>query len=430
MGRTAGADGAGVFPLKQVETMQKIEGGVTAVEGFTASGMFGGIKKNGHPDMALIFSETPCTVAAVFTKNRFPAAPLLLDKRHLRKRQGQAVIANSGNANAFTGRRGLSDAEAMARTTAEALGIARHSVFVASTGVIGEFLPIEKVKASIPRLVSHLARDGGRTAAEAIMTTDTFPKEIGLIGKVGRSEIKIGGMAKGSGMIHPNMATMLAFLTTDVAIHPVLLQEGLRVVTEQTFNCITVDGETSTNDMVLCLANGSRGGMISEKGAAYHQFLSLLHTACLSLAKMIVQDGEGATKMITIQVTGAKDDHSAYRIAKMIACSNLVKTAFFGQDANWGRIVAAIGNAGAPVDPTKLDLSFVNPNEGADRHGRVILLRHGMHQGEKAETGVTALLKKREIGLMVHLCSGKGKATVWTSDLSLDYVKINAAYRT
>ncbi len=414
--------------------MQKIEGGVTSVEGFTASGMFGGIKRNGYPDMALIFSETPCTVAAVFTKNRFPAAPLLLDKRHIRKRQGQAIIANSGNANAFTGHRGLCDAEAMAQTTAEALGIARYAVFVASTGVIGEFLPIEKVKASIPHLVSHLTRDGGHAAAEAIMTTDTFPKEVGFIGNVGRGEIKIGGMAKGSGMIHPNMATMLAFLTTDVAIHPALLQEGLRVVTDQTFNRITVDGETSTNDMVLCLANGSRvgqaGGMISGKGAAYRQFLSLLHAACLSLAKMIVQDGEGATKMIEIEVAGAKDDRAAHRIAEMIACSNLVKTAFFGQDANWGRIVAAIGNAGVPVDPTKLDISFAHPNEGADAHRQVDLLRRGTHQGKKAESAVEALLKKRDIRLMVTLHSGKGRAVVWTSDLSLDYVKINAAYRT
>lgn len=399
--------------------MEQIEGGITAVEGFMAAGTFAGIKRVEKPDLALIFSETVCNVAGVFTKNRFPAAPLLLDRKHLRKKKGQVIIANSGNANAFTGARGERDAEAMAEAAARALNVPVESVYVASTGVIGEFLPIEKITGAVPRLASQLSGSGGRRAAEAIMTTDTFPKEIALVGKVGREEVRVGGIAKGSGMIHPNMATMLAFLATDAAIEPRLLQEALRNAVDHSFNCITVDGDTSTNDMVLCFANGRRGKEIRSKGAAYNRFAALLEGACLSLAKMIVRDGEGATKLIEIKITGARSDAAARKVAESIARSSLVKTAFFGQDANWGRIVAAIGNAGVPVQPERIDLSF----------GPVALLRKGAYQGKDAESRVAALLKQREIGLTIDLHSGKGCATFWTSDLSLDYVKINAAYR-
>ncbi len=418
--------------------MKTVEGGVTSVKGFTASGIYGGIKKNGHPDLALLFSETPCTVAGVFTKNRFKAPPLRLCQKHLQGGLGQAVIVNSGNANAFTGKRGLQDAEAMGVATAAALSIPGRSVFVASTGVIGEFLPIERVKASIPELVSHLSRTGGAMAAEAIMTTDTFLKEVAVVGRIGRHSVRVGGMAKGSGMIHPNMATMLGFLTTDISISSRLLQESLREAVDGTFNCITVDGETSTNDMVLCFANGRSNEVISKKGAELNQFISFLRFVCLSLAKMIVQDGEGATKMIRLDVIGAKDDRVATRVAKMIACSSLVKTAFFGEDANWGRIVAAIGNANVPVDPDKIDLIFFGDSvaqDAGDKKARdprdgIALLRLGAHQGREAELKISALLKRREIHLLIDLHSGKGKTTVWTSDLSLDYVKINAAYRT
>lgn len=399
--------------------MERIEGGITAVEGFSAAGTFAGVKKVEKADLALIFSETVCNVAGVFTKNRFPAPPLLLDRKHLRKRKGQAILANSGNANAFTGERGYRDAEAMAAAAARALSVPVESVYVASTGVIGEFLPIEKITGAVPRLVSQLSHGGGRAAAEAIMTTDTFSKEIALAGEVGRQEVKIGGIAKGSGMIHPNMATMLAFLATDAAIQPHLLQEALRQAADRSFNRITVDGDTSTNDMVLCFANGRRGREIRSKGRAYNQFVSLLEGACLSLAKMIVRDGEGATKLVEITVTGARSDSAARRIAESIARSNLVKTAFFGQDANWGRIVAAIGNAGVPVEPERINLSF----------GPVALLRKGVYQGKEAEAKVADLLKQREVELGVHLHSGKGHAAFWTSDLSFDYVKINAAYR-
>ncbi|MFQ5950221.1 MAG: bifunctional glutamate N-acetyltransferase/amino-acid acetyltransferase ArgJ, partial [Nitrospiria bacterium] len=378
------------------------------------------IKKNGRPDLALIYSEIPCTVAAVFTRNRFQAPPLLLDKRHLRGRQGQAIIANSGNANAFTGERGFQDAEAMAETTARRLGIPTRSVYVASTGVISEFLPTKKILRAIPRLASSLSDKGSGAAAEAIMTTDTFPKEFALTGKVGQDNIRVGGIAKGSGMIHPNMATMLAFLATDAKIDSDLLQEGLRQAVDRSFHRITVDGETSTNDMVLLFANGTKGERIRSKGQAFGQFIAVLEAACLSLAKMIVKDGEGATKFIEIDVVGAPSNQAARRIAMTIARSSLVKTAFFGEDANWGRIVAAIGNAGVAVYPDRIDLAF----------GRTPLVRGGTYLGKAAEAKIAAILKKREIRLTLSLNSGKGASTVWTSDLSLEYVKINALYRT
>jgi len=398
---------------------QEIKGGVTAVKGFTASGLFAGIKKNKQLDMALIVSDRPCIVAALFTKNRFPAAPILLTQRHFRKGICQAIIANSGNANAFTGCRGDEDAATMANGVAEQLGIPPGYVCVASTGVIGEPLPIHKIAEAIPLLIPRLSETGGTEAAQAIMTTDTFHKEVAYTDGKGRSEIRVGGMAKGSGMIHPNMATMLAFLTTNVAITVPLLKEGLKLAADQSFNRISVDGETSTNDLVVCMANGS-GPKISSKGIAYQRFVALLTAASCSLAKMIVQDGEGATKQIQVTVEGAPHDKAAHRVAEKVACSPLVKTAFFAEDANWGRIVAAIGNAGVAVSPEKLDLSF----------DAVVLVKAGEYQGEAVALKVATVLKQREIRLTIHLHSGVGRATVWTSDLSYDYVKINAAYRT
>src|SRR5581483_3009622 len=268
------------------------------------------------------------------------------------------------------------DAEVMAEATAQALGIPKKMVYVASTGVIGEFLPIDNIKKTIPKLALQVSREVGRAAAEAIMTTDTFSKEAAFAGAVGKGEVRIGGMAKGSGMIHPNMATMLGFLATDVLISPPLLQEALRAAVDRSFNRITVDGYTSTNDMVLCLANGRSGRPINAKGKAYREFVLLLEAAALSLAKQIVKDGEGATKLIQIGVTGAPDDRSAHQVAETIACSSLVKTAFYGEDANWGRIVAAVGNAGIPVDPKKIDLAF----------GAIPLLLNGAYQGKAAES--------------------------------------------
>lgn len=399
------------------------EVGVTSVAGFKAAGMAAGIKKNGRPDLALLVSDVPCTAAALLTRNRFPAPPVLLTKRHLRGGSAQAVVINSGNANAFTGEAGLRDAEAMAAATATALSLPTRQVLVASTGVIGEPLPITRITTAIPTLAGQITTDGGGDAATAIMTTDTYRKEATFTGPVGKGEVRIGGMAKGSGMIHPNMATMLAFLTTDVSISPALLRTALRDAVDASFHAITVDGETSTNDMVLCMANGKSGVAVRDTGKAYRQFLTLLRAACWSLAQKIVGDGEGATKQIQIDVTGAKDDRSARKVAMAIAQSPLVKTAFFGEDANWGRIVCAIGNAGVLVDPKKIGLTFGQGTE-------VPLIRNGVHLGREAETAVASLLKEKEIVLAVSLGRGQGKSRVLTCDLSLDYVKINAAYRT
>ncbi|HIE66119.1 MAG: bifunctional glutamate N-acetyltransferase/amino-acid acetyltransferase ArgJ [Nitrospira sp.] len=405
---------------KQESPPRRLKGGLTAVRGFTAAGLSAGIKKNGRTDLALIVSKTDCSVAGVFTRNCFPAPPLLLDKKHLRNRRGRAIVINSGNANAFTGKRGYQDAEAMAEATAQTLGIPSEWVYVASTGVIGEFLPVKRILQGIPRLALSLSDQGSKAAAEAILTTDTFPKEIAFSAKVGGQTIRVGGIAKGSGMIHPNMATMLAFLTTDVRINPDLLQEALHQAVEHSFHRITVDGDTSTNDMVLLFANETKGEKIRSKGRAFRQFVSLLETTSLALAKMIVRDGEGATKLIEIQVLGARSNPAAHQIAMTIARSSLVKTAFYGEDANWGRIVAAIGNAGIPIRPEKIDLSF----------GRTPLVKKGIYLGESAESKISNDLKKREICLTVSLNSGKGNASVWTADLSLDYIKINALYRT
>lgn len=401
-------------------------GGVTAVKGFTAAGISAGIKKNGRPDLALIFSQMPCAVAAVFTKNNCPASSIVFNKIRLRGKQAQAIICNSGNANAATGARGMEHTKTMAQLTASALGISEKLVFVASTGVIGEPLPIEKIKNAIPILTASLSENGatchagGHSASLAIITTDTFTKEIALSSQVGSKQVCVGGMAKGSGMIHPNMATMLAFLTTDALIAPNLLQQALREASDRTFNCATVDGETSTNDLVILLANGRAGGSpILKIGVPYQQFVTLLEAACLALAKMIIKDGEGATKFIEVRVLGAKNNKSAREIAFSIAKSTLVKTAFFGQDANWGRIVAAIGNTREKIDLAKLDIIF----------GKTRLLRGGVYQGKEAESHVAAYLKNKELCLTVNLHKGYGSSTVFTSDLSYDYVKINAAYR-
>lgn len=400
-------------------SIHEIEGGITAVDGITASGITAGIKKNNRSDLALIVARHPCAAAGVFTKNRCPASSILFDKFLLRSRQGQAIIANSGNANAATGLQGMNNTKTMARATAESLGLPVSLVYVASTGVIGEFLPIKRIENAIPDLVNSLSKSNHRLAAEAIMTTDRFAKEIALSGPVGGSQVRVGGMAKGSGMIHPNMATMLSFLTTDVSIDPDLLQESLHEAVDRTFHCITVDGETSTNDMALLFATGQMKNPIRKKGKAYQQFVALLEAACKKLAQDIVKDGEGATKFIEIQVIGAFSDRAARQIAASIARSSLVKTAFFGEDANWGRIIAAIGNAGVKIKMEKLDLMF----------GKTPLLIGGVYQGKKAEASASKTLQKKEIALCIDLHQGVGSATVWTSDLTIDYIKINASYR-
>jgi len=398
---------------------QLLQGGLTAVPGFFAAGLSSGIKKGGLADLALIYADTPCRVAGLFTQNQFCAAPLQLNKRHLEKGLGRAIVVNSGNANAFTGAQGMRDAEAMARAAAQSLGLPVDAVYVASTGVIGERLPLRRILEAVPKLCAALSDSGSAAAAKAIMTTDTFQKETAWEASVGAQRIRVGGIAKGSGMIHPNMATMLAFLATDVAMETALLQDALREAVNYSFNCVTIDGDTSTSDMALLFANGKKGHLIRTKDLRYRQFVALLKAACLALAKMLVRDGEGATKLIAIEVSGAKDRAAAQKIASSIARSLLVKTAFFGEDANWGRIVAAIGNAQVPVLEKEVDLSF----------GPTQLLRGGAYLGRDAEASVSYYLKRGEIELHVGLRSGEGSATVWTSDLSFDYVKINASYR-
>ncbi len=400
--------------------MKIVRGGITSAKGFIATGVSCGIKKDSKLDLALIFSEKVSAAAGLFTTNRFIAPPLILTKKNLRKGTGQAVIVNSGNANAATGRRGYEDALEMGALTAKELGIDSSLVSVASTGVIGEPLPMEKIRSGIPLIVNGLKKNGGKDAARAIMTTDIFFKETAVKGTVGGREVTVGGIAKGSGMIHPKMATMLAFIATDATIGGGLLKKSLRKASDLSFNMITVDGETSTNDMVLCLANGMSGAReIREGSRELKEFQALLEYVCVSLAKMIVRDGEGATKFVTITVDNARNFKDAKKVAMSVGRSLLVKTAFFGEDANWGRFMAAIGYSGVKVDEGEVDIYY----DG------VKIVDSGTGTGSKADLMAARVLKKREFSVRIDLKAGKEKATVWTTDLSYDYVRINASYR-
>ena len=400
--------------------MNYVEGGITAVPGIFAAGISAGIKKTAVPDLALIVSEREATVAGVLTRNKVVAAPVLLARQRLRRGTARAILANSGNANACTGRRGLADAHEMAALVAGLLGCPANHVFVGSTGVIGQPLPMERIRAAIPRLVSQLSRQGGQEAARAIMTTDTTIKTAAATARIAGRQVTLGGIAKGSGMIHPDMATMLAYLVTDVHISRAMLQRALRLATEQSFNRIPLDGDTSTNDMVLCLANGLAGNRpFAGAGSDAARFQDLLTTVCRDLARMIARDGEGATKFVELCVTGARTEADALRIANTVATSSLVKTAWFGQDSNWGRIMAAIGRAGVSIIENRIAISY----------GDIPVVRRGIGLGEAAEVQANAVLKQRDFTLTVHLGQGRAAATVWTSDLTLDYVKINASYR-
>jgi len=400
--------------------MKTVKDGITAVPGFLASGIHSGIKKNKAPDLALIFSKIPCTAAGLFTTNRVAAAPVYLTQEHIRSGRLQAIIANSGNANACTGSQGDAAAREMADRLARHLGIASELVAVASTGVIGEPLPLEAIRTGLPRLVKALSPKGNRNAARAIMTTDTKSKEAAVRVKIGNRTVTIGGIAKGSGMIHPNMATMLAFLTTDLSVDSALLRQMLTSAVNRSFNMITVDGDTSTNDMVVCLANGQAGNSdLHHSKNARMKFQDALDTVCLQLAQMIVRDGEGATKMIEIRVKGAVDMEGAKIIAMRVANSNLVKTAFFGADANWGRIMAAIGNAGIELNPDQIDI-FIDRNS---------LVKKGIGLGKAAERKVTRTLKHPFFVLTIELHAGTAAATIWTCDLTDDYIRINTTYR-
>jgi glutamate N-acetyltransferase/amino-acid N-acetyltransferase len=405
--------------------MQWIDGGnVTSVPGFRAAGVVCGLKTTGALDLALVTSQAPCAAAGVFTTNRVKAAPVVYDQQVLARNPGaiRAVVANSGCANACTGRQGQYAAADMARLVADRLGCGPESVLVMSTGVIGQPLDMAKVAAGVPAAVDRLSADGGPDAARAIMTTDTRPKTAALRLPLGGRTVTVAGMAKGAGMIHPNLATMLCLITTDAAVTPPALDAALRRAVEQSFHRITVDGDTSTNDTVLLLANGLAGNQppLETTGPDFDAFCQALTAVAVDLARQIVRDGEGATRFVTVQVRGAASDADAWQAAMAVARSNLVKTALFGMDPNWGRVLAAVGySAARTVDPDRLALWF----------GDLALVRDGQPLPAD-ETRTRAILEQPEVVITVDLGLGDGAATVWTCDLSYDYVRINAAYRT
>ena len=403
--------------------MKMINGGVCAAKGFTAAGVHCGIRKNKTKrDIALIYSETKAAAACVYTTNLVKGAPLAVTKRHLADGWAQAIICNSGNANTCnTGGEAL--AEETCDLLAEEMGLKASDVVVASTGVIGLPMSIEPFKVGIPLLHKALGNHSAE-AAEGIMTTDTRLKEVAVSFEIGGKECKIGGIAKGSGMIHPNMATMLVFITTDCAIAPALLQKALSGDIADTFNMVSVDGDTSTNDMVCVLANGMAGNdLIDEENDDFKAFMKALNTVTVYLCRRIAGDGEGATKLLECKVDGAKDLPTAKTVAKSVICSSLTKAAMFGADANWGRVLCAIGYSGAAVDVTKIDVSF------ASRAGQVDVCRNG--EGiEFSEEIAKTVLSENEIEILVHLNDGAAKSTAWGCDLTYDYVKINGDYRT
>ena len=399
---------------------QTVAGGVTAPVGFRAAGIACGIKPAGKPDLALLVSDAPASAAGVFTTNVAQAAPIVISRRHLDASGGRAraVIVNSGCANACTGPEGLEHAVQMARETGRALGCAGEEVLVASTGVIGVKLPMPKVLTGIPQAARALSLDGGADAARAIMTTDPFPKEAAAEAMVRQRTFRVGGMAKGSGMIEPMMATMLGFLTTDAQVHPALLQRALKAAVDVTFNAISVDGECSTNDCVFVMANGASGVALTDED--FPALVSALQHVCEPLAIGIVRGGEGATKLITIRVTGARTPEDARATARAIANSPLVKTAVHGGDPNWGRLVAVAGRA---TDTLVLDRARV-------RIGPVELFSDGVPHDERAPDAAE-YLRGKDISLDVDLgTGGSGEARMWSCDLTAEYVRINADYRT
>lgn len=397
------------------------EEGTTKVKGFKFAARSAGIKKSGRPDLALIYSETPARCAGVFTTNQVQAAPLVVTAPRIKQGRCQAVLVNSGNANACTGEQGLRDALRCGELAAHSLGIGEDLTAVSSTGVIGAPLPMDKLERHVPLLAADLQARGADRVAEAIMTTDSFPKLASAAGRAGGTPYAILGVAKGAGMIHPDMATMLAFVLTDAAIEGPFLQQALRSAVDRSFNAITVDGDTSTNDMVLLLANGLAQNLEIRPGTEEAaEFDRLLGGVLLDLAKMIVRDGEGATKLVEIRVRGAVDDDQARQAARSVATSSLVKTAFFGEDANWGRIIAAVGYSPARVEPERVDIFFDD----------VPVVRSGLGTGRDLEERAGEVLKKPEFTVLIDLNLGDGEASYYTSDLTYEYVKINAAYRT
>lgn len=394
-------------------------GGVTAPAGFLASGVRCGLK-NGKRDLALLYSEKPASVAGVFTQNKVKAAPVVLTRERVKGGRARAVVINSGNANACTGARGMEDARRMTAEVSKLLDIPEDGVLVSSTGVIGQPLPMDKIIPGIGRAVAELSSGGGRDAAEAIMTTDTVTKEAAVSLELGGISVTVGGMAKGSGMIHPNMATMLAFITTDAAVSPGALHPALRYAVDRSFNMITVDGDTSTNDMVLVMANGAAGGReINEGDKEFPVFREALLQVCTRLAVMIARDGEGATKLLEVKVINAPTEKDARLAARAVAASSLVKSAVFGEDANWGRILCAIGYSGADFDPGKIDI-FIGDEQVARDGGAL----------DFSEEKAAEILSAGHVTVLVDMKAGQYGATAWGCDLTYDYVKINASYRT
>ena len=404
--------------------MKTVSGGVCAAKGFTANGLHCGVRKNHYKkDLAMIFSEVKANAAAVYTTNLVKGAPLIVTKRHLSDGKAQAVICNSGNANTCNAD-GIEIAEKMSGLAARELGLSPDDIVVASTGVIGQKLDIAPIAAAVPALAAGLSAGGSTAACEAIMTTDTELKQLAVEFELGGKTCRIGGIAKGSGMIHPNMATMLVFLTTDVAISSEMLQKALSSDVKKSFNMLSIDGDTSTNDMVTVLANGMAGNEeICCDNEDFAVFMKALNTVTVQLCRMIVGDGEGATKLLECSVSGAKDEENAKTVAKSVVCSSLLKAAMFGADANWGRVLCAIGYSGAEVDVSKVEVSFKSVK------GEICVCKNGAGIDFSEEKAKEILLEK-EIDILIGLGDGDACATAWGCDLTYDYVKINGDYRT
>ena len=406
--------------------MKKIEGGVTAAKGFAAASAAAQIKYKGRDDMALVYSALPCAAAGTFTTNVVKAAPVIWDRDLIRSGAAiRAVVVNSGIANACTGQEGLDYCRRTAQAAASALRIPEDSVLVGSTGVIGMQLPMDRIEKGVALLAEAKAetKEAGTLAARAIMTTDTVKKEVAYTEEIGGTLITIGGMAKGSGMIHPNMCTMLSYMTTDLAIDPALLQEAVSAAVDETFNMISVDGDTSTNDTFIVLANGAAGGpVLKEKGEDYDRFRAVLLTACRDLAMEMAADGEGATKLIESVVLGADSRDHARTLAKSVITSSLTKAAVYGADANWGRVLCALGYSGVTFDPDRVDLYF----EG---QGRKMLIFTGGSAADYSEEEAALILKGDKVRIISDMHMGTYTATAWGCDLTHDYVSINADYR-
>lgn len=401
--------------------MKKIDGWVTAPQGFLAAGVKAGIKASGNHDVAVIYSTVPASTGAVFTQNKMCAAPVLLSREVAQESVAQAIIVNSGCANACTGEQGLLDAREMQAFAADLLGIEPQNVYVCSTGVIGHFLPMDKIKNGLADAVDVMDENEGESCAMAIQTTDTFIKRAAYEFEVGGKTARIAGIAKGAGMIHPNMATMLTFLTTDAAIAPDVLKRAVKAAADKSFNMVVVDGDTSTNDSMIVLANGLAENEIifSEEHPDYQAFFEALVTCAQDLAKLIARDGEGATKFLEVNVVGAATWKDAKAAAMAIAKSPLVKTAFFGEDPNWGRIVCAAGYSGAVMNADKVNLSI----------GGVRLVENGMNCNIPL-TSLTDIMSEHDITMTIDMAAGNECATVWTCDFSYEYVKINGEYHT